>query len=96
MGRIVKHTEDGYRVHETVSDKEEPVTPAFETEDALIDYLASNGDLWDQQRGDPPAPRAAYEQFVKVDKWAAAGVILPEVGLVSGVAACARLAADKG
>ena len=60
MGRIVKHSADGHRVHETVSDDEAPVTPAFATEDEFIEYLALNGDEWDQRWGTKPATRAAY------------------------------------
>lgn len=63
-----------YQVYETVSEGT-PVTPPFETEDDLVDYLIANGDFWDQSRwkdGDrlmqpnPPGyTRAQAEAFVK-------------------------------
>lgn len=41
-----------YQVYETVS-KGTPVTPPFETLEEIANYLAVNGDFWDQLRGDP-------------------------------------------
>ena len=61
-----------YQVYETVSEGT-PVTPPFETEDELIDYLVINGDFWYQKdqidniknshRTKPT--RKAAENFVK-------------------------------
>lgn len=52
-----------FQVWETVSEGT-PVTPPFATKDELIDYLATNGDFWDQKRGDGPWDRAAAAKFV--------------------------------
>ncbi len=52
-----------FQVWETVSEGT-PVTPPFATREELIDYLATNGDFWDQKRGDGPWPRANAEKFV--------------------------------
>jgi hypothetical protein len=57
-----------FQVYETVSEGT-PVTPAFATREELVDYLATHGDLWDQQRGDGPWSRQAAERFVMVG-WA--------------------------
>ena len=38
-----------HQVWENVSEGT-PVTPPFETQDELIEYLAANGDFWDQKR----------------------------------------------
>jgi hypothetical protein len=40
-----------YQLYENVSEGT-PVSPVFETPEALIDYLVANGDFWDQQRGE--------------------------------------------
>lgn len=53
---------------ETVSEGT-PVTPPFATKAELIDYLATNGDFWDQKRGDGPWVRSAVERFVEAG-WA--------------------------
>lgn len=42
-----------YQVWETVSEGT-PVSPAFETQDELIEYLAKHGDFWDQKRCHEP------------------------------------------
>lgn len=65
-----------FQVYETVSEGT-PVTPAFATQEELIDYLVENGDFWDQKRrregtsSMPCAPwkRENAEKFVK-RKWA--------------------------
>lgn len=41
---------DGYAVYETVSEGT-PVSPIFATTEELAQYLAENGDYWDQRRG---------------------------------------------
>lgn len=56
------------QVWETVSEGT-PVTPPFATAAELVDYLATNGDFWDQKRGDGPWPRKNAEKFVN-DGWA--------------------------
>ena len=56
------------QVWETISEGT-PVTPPFATASELVDYLATNGDFWDQQRGDGPWDRANAEKFVG-DGWA--------------------------
>ena len=38
-----------------------PVTPPFATIDELVDYLATRGDFWDQERGDGPWDRKSAE-----------------------------------
>ena len=38
---------DAYQVYETVSEGT-PVTPVFETAEALVDYLVEHGDFWHQ------------------------------------------------
>jgi hypothetical protein len=66
-----------FQLYETVSEGT-PVTPAFETQDELIDYLVEHGDYWDQKRrkaGDSimncdPWPRDQAEKFVKGAGWA--------------------------
>lgn len=65
-----------FQAYETVSEGT-PVSPPFATAEELVDYLAENGDYWDQGRGDKPAPRAAYEAFVK-GGWA------PSMAMVGG------------
>lgn len=51
------------QVYETVSEGT-PVTPPFPTPEELVDYLATHGDFWDQQRGDGPWSRENAETFV--------------------------------
>jgi hypothetical protein len=58
-----------WQVYQTVSEGS-PVTPPFATPEELIDYLATKGDFWDQDRGNGPWNRAAAERFVKKDGWA--------------------------
>ena len=58
-----------YQVYETVSEGT-PVSPPFATQDELVDYLVTNGDFWDQKRGDPPWDRTSAEKFVKQTGWA--------------------------
>jgi hypothetical protein len=57
-----------FQVWETVSEGT-PVTPPFATKAELVDYLATNGDFWDQKRGDGSWSRDSAERFVK-DEWA--------------------------
>lgn len=57
------------QVYETVSEGT-PVTPAFATDDELIDYLVAHGDFWDQTRGQGGWDREAATRFVKDSGWA--------------------------
>jgi hypothetical protein len=68
-----------FQVYETVSEGT-PVTPPFATQEELINYLATNGDFWDQRRGHGPWTRANAEQFVK-DEWAPSMIGIPGKGL---------------
>ena len=74
-----------WQVYETVSEGT-PVSPPFETQDELIDYLVENGDFWDQERRKDksrnmfgmrcdPWPREQAEKFVKGHGFAASMVI---------------------
>jgi hypothetical protein len=70
-----------FQVYETVSEGT-PVSPPFATEDELIDYLAANGDFWDQlrvkegrQAGPAAWGREAAERFVK-KRWAPTGLLV--------------------
>jgi hypothetical protein len=78
MGREVRrvpppdHRQDKeatwFQAWETVTEGT-PVTPPFATTDELVDYLATHGDFWDQERGDSPWDRKSAEEFVKAG-WA--------------------------
>ena len=83
------------QVYETVSEGT-PVSPAFATEEELVDYLVENGDFWDQSRrndGDhhymncDPWHRKAAEKFVKTGF--ALSFVADSKGLRSGVDALA-------
>ena len=58
-----------YQMYETVSEGT-PVTPVFETEDELVDYLVNVGTFWNQKYS-----REAAEAFVKTG-WAPSFVML--------------------
>lgn len=87
----------GWCVYETVSEGT-PVTPAFATQDELIEYLVANGDYWDQNRRADgrsmmpcdPWPRDHAERFVRGPGWAPSLVFTPERGVESGVAFMSR------
>lgn len=86
-----------YQVWETVSEGT-PVSPPFATEDELIDYLAANGDEWDQKRchephwerlfgGTPGVSgwgRQQAERFVRGPGWAPS-MVMADGKLMSGV-----------
>lgn len=65
-----------YQVYETVSEGT-PVTPPFENQSELIDYLVENGDYWDQSRRKEgitnmncePWTREQAEKFVYGSGW---------------------------
>jgi len=65
------------QVWETVSEGT-PVSPPFETEDELIEYLVANGDFWDQKRGDKAWGRESATDFVKGSGWSPSMMIGPE------------------
>lgn len=52
-----------FQIYETVSEGT-PVTPPFATKAELVDYLAANGDFWDQKRGVGQWQRENAERFV--------------------------------
>ena len=80
-----------YQVWETVSEGT-PVSPPFETQQELIDYLVENGDFWDQKRRKEgnaylscaPWTREAAERFVFGSGWTPSFVI-DATGVYSGV-----------
>ena len=81
-----------FQVYETVSEGT-PVTPPFETQDQLIEYLVKNGDFWDQKRREDgrshfmncdPWSKQRAENFVKGPGWAPSMVMGPD-GMKSGV-----------
>jgi hypothetical protein len=65
---------DGWQVWETVSEGS-PVTPVFITADALIDYLVSHGDAWDQKRGEGGWTREQAAAFVNDAQWVPSGMV---------------------
>src|ERR1017187_59544 len=87
-----------YQVYETVSEGT-PVTPAFGTQQELIEYLVANGDFWDQKRrreGNCSMPcqpwsRDAAENFVKELPW------MPSMIITNGkILSGSELAAFQG
>jgi hypothetical protein len=93
MGReLRKTTRNGvekWRVHETVSEAECPITPAFKTREELIEYLVTKGTAWDE-----PWSRKAAEHFVRHAGWAPS-LILSKAGLTKGYEQPGELP-DKG
>jgi hypothetical protein len=78
-----------FQMYETVSEGT-PVSPPFASKEELVDYLATNGDFWDQARvkegrreGPAAWGREAAEQFVK-SEWA------PSLAVQNGVVYEAR------
>lgn len=71
-----------FQVWETVSEGT-PVSPPFATTEELVDYLAANGDFWDQSRGDPPWNREVAAKFVG-SGWAPSMMVVqggPDAGI---------------
>lgn len=62
-----------FQIYETVSEGT-PVTPPFATKAELVNYLATNGDFWDQKRGDGPWKRSNAEKFVG-EGWAPSMIV---------------------
>lgn len=91
-----------WQVYETVSEGT-PVTPAFATQQELVDYLAEHGDFLDQKRraeGNSimrctPWPRAEAEAFVFGDGWAPS-MVMAGGKLMSGTEAIAAMSANAG
>jgi len=89
-----------YQVYETVSEGT-PVTPPFEKQQELIDYLVENGDFWDQSRRKDkhrspfamkcdPWSKEAAERFVMGSGWAPS-MIMTDGKIQSGVEALAGI-----
>lgn len=57
-----------FQLWETVSEGT-PVSPPFETEDELIEYLAYNGDFWDQDRCTKPDWAELWGGVLGVSAW---------------------------
>lgn len=57
-----------FQAWETVSEGT-PVSPPFETEDELIQYLADNGDFWDQKRCKEPDWEAIFGGRPGISGW---------------------------
>lgn len=65
-----------YQVYETVSEGT-PVTPPFETQQELIDYLVNHGTFWDK-RG---FSREVAEKFVLETQWVPSGMFNSATGV---------------
>lgn len=75
-----------FQMYETVSEGT-PVTPAFATQEELIEYLVAHGDFWDQmdaevEGGSSGWRRDRAERIVKETGWAPSMVLTPE-GLIT-------------
>ena len=93
-----------FQVWETVSEGT-PVSPAFETQEELIQYLADHGDFWDQKRclepgwqelwgGTPGVSgwgREQAERFVMGPGWAPS-MVISDGRVMSGVEAVTQAA----
>lgn len=55
----MKETNGQFAVHEGVSEKEEAITPHFDTKDELVEHLIKNGTDWDD-----PISRRVANKFV--------------------------------
>ena len=82
-----------YQLYETVSEGT-PVSPAFETTEELINYLAENGDYWDQLRRkeggilageSKPWGLERAKAFVESGGWAMSFMVSPGKGIQRGV-----------
>lgn len=90
-----------WQVYETVSEGT-PVTPPFETQAELVEYLVANGDFWDQKRraeggsvmSCDPWSRKSAESFVYGAGWAPT-FIMAGGKFQSGVEAMASMDAGK-
>ena len=75
-----------WQVYETVSEGT-PVSPPFATREELVEYLVTNGDFWDQKRGDKAWNRKSAEAFVMGDGWCPSLIVTPQHGVQTGVEA---------
>ncbi len=66
MGRQLKKKKGFFAVYETVSEREDAVTPHFKTKEEVAEYLHKFGDYWMQKDKSPPLPKEIAEKFVKV------------------------------
>lgn len=90
-----------WQVWETVSEGT-PVTPPFETQAELVEYLVANGDFWDQARRKEgrttmncdPWTRKQAESFVYGAGWAPS-LVVTQGAVMSGVEAMAELQTSK-
>lgn len=74
MGRELKQLDNGmYQVWETVSDGS-PVSPELPSKGAIVDYLTTQGDWWDQERKQGPWALTAAEQLVALS-WLPTGMV---------------------
>lgn len=90
-----------WQVYETVSEGT-PVSPPFETQAELVEYLVENGDFWDQDRRKrgytsmpcQPWTREQAEAFVYRDGHACS-MVVADGRIMSGVEANVELRRDK-
>lgn len=43
MGRELRRTDEGFTIHETVSDTEQAISPTFATKEQVVEYLIGEG-----------------------------------------------------
>lgn len=75
-----------YQVYETVSEGT-PVTPPFETEKELIEYLVEHGDFWAQKRNEGAVSREAAKRFVYGLKFAPS-IVVKDGKITVGIESC--------
>jgi hypothetical protein len=79
MGRELRETGvKQWAIHETVSEEEGPITPAFMNKADLIEHLVAHGTAWDE-----PWTRPAAEDFVYRTGWAPSFILGPH-GVTKG------------
>lgn len=67
MGREIRKDSNGFwAVHETVSEAEERVTPAFKNRKDIADYLHKYGDFWMQKGKEGGLSKEVAEKFVRI------------------------------
>lgn len=83
-----------FQLYETVSEGT-PVTPVFANLDEMADYLATNGDFWDQKRKEgPKLDRDGYRRFLGVGS--APSMVIQGGQVMTGEQAVARSAPKGG
>ncbi len=91
MGRELRETAGKmWAVHETVSEAEGPITPAFRSKADLIEHLVAHGTAWDE-----PWTRAAAKDFVYRTWWAPSFIVGP-LGVKKGYEAPAKEGGHAG